>query len=119
MILTIPRALPSWNQFYAGSHWTSRHKLARLWHALVAAQVTALGKHPSFGDNRVRIIITRHGARAIDPDNVCAKLVIDGLVRACVLLDDTPLYVESVTTRSCQTEHGMQYTTIEIEECGE
>jgi hypothetical protein len=113
VILTIPRALPSWNQFYAGVHWAQRRKLATLWHALVAEQVRLTKKHPPF-TAPVTITVTRSGPRAIDPDNICAKLAIDGLVRSRVLWGDDPAYVESVTLRSQKSTVG--FTTIEIQE---
>jgi len=113
VILTIPRALPSWNQFYAGVHWAQRRKLATLWHALVAEQVRGVGKLPPFS-SPVNIIVTRYGSPAIDPDNICAKLAIDGLVRARVLWDDGPMYVDGVTLYSRKSK--TRWTQIEVRE---
>lgn len=107
MILRIPKALPSWNQHYAGVHWAKRAEQALLWHDLVAV---AAGQATPFTEP-VHIIVTRYGRRAIDCDNVCAKLAIDGLVKAGVIENDSPKYVESVTLRS---KAGDPETVIEI-----
>ena len=43
-----------------------------------------------------KIKITSYRHRLIDIDNICVKFIIDGLVEAGVLVDDSPEYVESV-----------------------
>jgi hypothetical protein len=40
------------------------------------------------------------GARILDPDNLAAKLVIDGL-KGLVIHDDSPRYVRTVTLGPC------------------
>lgn len=51
---------------------------------------------------RIEVISYRH--RLIDIDNICVKFVIDGLVSAKVLPDDSPEFVESVTVKQVKSD---------------
>lgn len=46
---------------------------------------------------RVAVEIVAHAKTPLDPDNICAKLYIDGLVKAKVLEDDNRKFIEEVT----------------------
>ncbi len=46
-----------------------------------------------------KITIVNFRKKLIDIDNISAKAVIDGLVHAGVLVDDSPEFVSSVTTK--------------------
>jgi len=96
---TIPATLPSLNGIYAGQHWTKRARLANEWHT-----ITILACKDAFMfDGPVDITVTctfPKGARLLDPDNLAAKLVIDGL-KGLVIVDDSPRYVRSVTLGPC------------------
>lgn len=59
---------------------------------------------------RIEIISYRH--RLIDIDNICVKFVIDGLVSAKVLPDDSPEFVESVTVK--QVKSAEEKTLVKI-----
>ena len=48
---------------------------------------------------KVRIDVLHVRGRLVDPDNLSVKAVIDGLVRAGVLRDDSPKEVEEVRHR--------------------
>lgn len=50
--------------------------------------------------------------RLIDVDNLSAKAVIDGLVRAGILEDDSPQFIESIT--HTQGKGTPEQTTITI-----
>lgn len=94
--LEVHYAMPSWNAIYATSNHHVRYKLAEEVHAAVKEAVA--------GDRKpytvpVNITITDYRPRPIDPDNVVAKLIIDGLCEANVLVDDDFTWVHSVTTR--------------------
>ena len=52
-----------------------------------------------FIKDKVDTEIIAYQKRMIDPDNICAKLYIDGL-KCLVIEDDTPEYVIRVTTES-------------------
>lgn len=92
--LIIQEKIVSWNQFYGRKHWSERKKIVDYWHHLVKIECY-IQKIPSF--NTVHITIKSISKRPIDPDNICAKSIIDGIVHAGVLTDDTPKYVKSVT----------------------
>lgn len=109
MLITIPDHRPiSWNKYYAGKHWAERKAHSDFVHALVAASVE-VGVEP-FGVP-VEIIVTAYfKSHPQDPDNVCSKPYIDGLIGR-VIHNDTMQYVSSVTTRSRKA----QENRVEIE----
>ena len=92
--LILQKKALSWNKLYAGMHWSQRSKLADEWHELVFYECK-IQKIPKFLDIYVRIISTLK--KPLDADNICAKIIIDGLVLAGIIKDDTPRYVKAVT----------------------
>lgn len=99
--ILIPEKIPSWNKFYAGRHWSTRKKIADYWHELVWNYCyTTMTPH----FKRAWITIESHSKRPLDPDNICAKLIIDGLVHAKVLDDDSPEFVKGVLTISKKSD---------------
>lgn len=107
---TIPDTLPSLNGIYAGQHWTKRARLANEWHT-----ITILACKGAFlFDGMVDIFVTctfPPGARLLDPDNLAAKLVIDGL-KGLVIHDDSPRYVRTVTLGPCVRGERAETTVI-------
>lgn len=86
----------SWNQMYSGVHWSVRKIEAERVHWLVRSEIV----HPTILKHPVDIIITAYfKQRALDPDNICCKLYIDGL-KGLLLEDDTSKYVKSVKSVS-------------------
>ena len=70
-------------------HWAQRSKLNKLWRARAYC---AIGKDkPRYPLDKVRCIITKYSTRACDWDNMVTqfKPVIDGLVDAGVVIDDS------------------------------
>ena len=66
---------------------------------------------------RVNIRVISYRKLNHDPDGISAKAVIDGVVRAGILTDDSTKQVESVTFKSYKTKKGEEEkTVIEIEE---
>ena len=87
----------SWNKMYAGVHWSERKKEADRVHMLIKAWL-ADSWLPFKG--RVDITITAYFKnKPQDPDNICSKLYIDGLI-GNLIEDDTREYVRKVTTIS-------------------
>lgn len=103
MIITIPNyKAPSWNDLYEGGHWAKRKQMADEIHELVAGSLLSRQLTTgSFNKSRKAVItITAFfKSRPIDPDNIMAKLWIDGL-KDKVIINDSPFYVDSVTTKS-------------------
>ena len=95
----------SWNKMYSGMHWTKRKEEADRVHQLVWATLYQFDdmpyQHSDFmKDGRVDIIVTAYFKnRPLDPDNICSKLYIDGLV-GNVIEDDTREFVRRVSTQS-------------------
>ena len=88
----------SWNQLYSGSHWTVRSQEAKRVHALVRYSLSPKPKGVYTG--RVGIVVKAYfDKRPYDSDNIATKIYIDGL-KGNVIIDDTPKYVESVTSMS-------------------
>lgn len=111
MKFVIEGRLPSWQLFYESKHWTVRAKLAKTWHVLT---VNALPADYQLYTVPVDIWVTAYyTGRACDADNVCAKLVIDGL-KGKVIRDDDPRYVVNVTTRS--VHYRQDLVVVDIEE---
>ena len=91
----------SWNKFYAGMHWSARKYEADRVHDLVKYTLLA-----DYEENiwllpyRVDIHITVYFKnRPQDPDNICSKLYIDGLI-GNVIENDTRQFVRKVTVQS-------------------
>lgn len=56
-----------------------------------------VGQEESQGqDTRASILVHSRRRRLTDPDGVSAKAAIDGLVKAGILIDDSPIYVKEV-----------------------
>lgn len=103
---------PSWNELYSQKHWTKRKEMADLAHLLVYTacnqqKVKPITSYP------VHITVTAYRKREIDASNCNAKLLEDGLVHAGILKDDSPKYVDSMTTRCVKSDQ--EYVEIEIQ----
>lgn len=64
-------------------------------------------------DSPVAIHVISYRKRKHDPDGISAKAVLDGIVRAGVLIDDSWEQVKSITFESRKTQ-GEEKTLIEI-----
>lgn len=60
----------------------------------------------------VHIKITAYRKSEIDSSNVTGKLLEDGLVKAGILKDDSPKYVQWMSTRCVKSDR--EYVVIEI-----
>lgn len=89
----------SWNNYYAGAHWTKRRKEAERVHWLVRSAivdyVTQYAPPPQikFTEPVEIAVIARYKTKPVDVDNVMVKLYIDGLRAAGVIADDDPAHV--------------------------
>ena len=88
---------PSWNQLYSGRHWSARKRMADEAHTLVRANIPeSIETFREVVEIRVTVYFDK---RAHDADNVCAKIMIDGLIGS-VIVNDDPKHVRRVTTES-------------------
>jgi Holliday junction resolvase RusA-like endonuclease len=63
-------------------------------------------------DSLVSIKVTSYRARRHDPDGVSVKAVLDGIVRAGILADDSTEQIKSITFESIKSKE--EKTIIEI-----
>jgi len=105
--ITIPYHTPvSWNKFYSGKHWGDRRRIADEWHELIGSEVLA-----SLTKEEIKKIKAYRGKweveitayfdnrnKMLDADNICSKLIIDGL-KPWIPKDD-PDYITCVHTAS-------------------
>ena len=103
----------SWNDFYAGKHWSLRSAEATRIHYVVRHELNKM--KAQMLNSPVDITVTGYyKGRAIDADNLCSKFYIDGL-KGLVIPDDSPKYVNSVKTMSKQDKINPR-VEIEVEE---
>lgn len=79
-----------------------------------SVKIALIGKDTTPYLTPVKITILAYLKRTIDPDNVCSKLVIDGIKLCGLIQDDTPKYINSVTVKVIKSKEDK--TVIEIEE---
>ena len=70
-----------------------------------AAQITQFNK-------RVSILVHTRQVQPPDSDNICAKYVIDAIVDAQILKDDSPKYVKETTCTPGKIKAGETEETI-------
>lgn len=110
-ILIADYKCPSWNELYSQKHWSTRREMAETAHQLVAIACREQKIQPIIS-YPVHIKITAYRKREIDSSNVTGKLLEDGLVKAGILKDDSPKYVEWMSTRCVKSDR--EYVVIEI-----
>lgn len=104
--------IPSWNTLYAGQHFSKRMEMKD---EAQYSVMEALSKQRfTMYRNKVHITIVGHFRRVLDCDNIASKLVIDAL-KGKLIEDDTPKYVDGVTTKSVKADR--DYVEVIIEEC--
>jgi hypothetical protein len=111
--LSIPLRTPTANQL-SGYHWRKRHRMKRDWQWLVVAAMGWAGVGKQRG--RYDVTIERHAARALDPDNAVGgcKVVLDGMVAAGLLVDDSLAYVASLTVVQIASTKKEERTVIRL-----
>lgn len=87
---------PSWNDSYAGQHWTKRKAEADRVHMAVRAAIDPEQVEP-FTDLVDVTVMVYFDRQPLDADNIPAKLYIDAL-KGWIIADDDGRYVRSVRT---------------------
>ena len=91
----------SLNKFYAGMNRYARNSVAKSVHTKVCMLARSQLRSPIEPLSPVRITVTCYFAkRPYDPDNIMAKLYIDGLAKAGIIPHDGPKVVREVRLRS-------------------
>lgn len=88
-VITLHMKAISWNDLYKSPHWSVRSRLANEIHEAVffACKEQKIAPIKSVACE-IFIYADFKGSRRHDPDNICEKLYIDGLVHAGIILDD-------------------------------
>ena len=120
LTITIPAIAPSGNAFYAGMHPMRRRRLADQWHDLVGWCIRDQQVEPYSLGYPARIVCRccfPAGERMLDADNLfpTAKLIVDSLVRAGVLVNDSPRYISSLELIPERTTLPERYTMVTIQ----
>ena len=96
MKIVIPQKPISWNKYYSGIHWTKRLEISKEWKWLVKMALLK-AKVPRIAYQKpVQLKIRAYMRRLIDCDNICLKVIIDGLKDWNLILDDNPAYVKEI-----------------------
>jgi hypothetical protein len=112
--ITIPNYDALSQNMFDRMHWTSKQAAMRYAKFLTRNAVFAdVSDNPQPFAVPVHLTITAYRARRLDSDNVWVKGVIDGLVWAGLLHDDSPRYVASTRTL-CEKSGEEPYVTIQI-----
>ena len=98
MTINVPWIGPPTNKMYAGQHWSRRKITADTGHMATFVEVR------EFVGNRFKKPVTltftpHHNGRLYDLDGYLytCKIIIDGLVKAGLLKDDSQKYVRGIT----------------------
>lgn len=110
MILVLHDKIPSWNELYSQKHWSKRYDLANSWKTTIFWECKEQGLQP-VKTYPITLKITSN--QRCDLDNLCVKLVIDGLKLAGIIDDDDPKHIDMITIIHDKTQ---KFTTVEIHE---
>ena len=98
----VPTIGPATNKFYSGMHIQVRRRLAKQWHSDIAWLVKEQNIKP-LSEEYYPATVQVYGIfgpkrRMFDADGLAAtgKLIIDGLVRAGILVNDSLKYIRNV-----------------------
>jgi hypothetical protein len=98
----IPRWHPATLNQLLGGHWSRGHKLKKQDAAMIAAYALKIPR--AVGPRRVGLtLVMAKGARRPDPDS-SHKSVLDSLVKAGLLVNDSPRWVELEPLRYERTQ---------------
>lgn len=116
MQFTLDLKCPSTNKMYAGRHWTARKAEVDLIHTMIIAKARELRLQP-ITEFPIDILITAHykHKRRHDSSNVDDKAIIDGLVMAKILPDDSTEYIRWAATRAI-IGASKDYTEVRVDE---
>jgi Holliday junction resolvase RusA-like endonuclease len=113
--ICVPREIPSLNRFMR-QHWTERLKERNAWRAdlyLIGMAHERAWLKSVAAKKRIRVEICSERKRLLDQDNLCVKHVLDALVHAGFIADDSPEHIELVVT---QVKSPNRQTIIKISE---
>lgn len=100
----IPKPLPSYNEILGRGSRHQYRNLKRDWEQITGICAAAAGLHGMRLQGPLGLVVTRYGVRAIDPDNLIVKPLVDGLRHAHVIVEDKPAVIAWVqqVSRKCK-----------------
>lgn len=114
--LRIPGYLPPTLNAMLYRHWAKASRLKKECHDLIAGHALEQGLVKATGRRRVTLTLTLAGRKKVRDGDSSFKAVLDGLVRAGLLLDDSP---DAVEVAPMVQERGEAVaTTITLEDLG-
>lgn len=96
---------------YSGIHHTKRTAMKNEWRMLVLEALS--GEEEMFAVPVHILVVAEYIGNKCDVDNLCTKLVIDGL-KGRVICDDDPRYVAAVTSHVPPGTHSRNHVTVTI-----
>jgi Holliday junction resolvase RusA-like endonuclease len=111
-VFVVPDFLPTSANRLMRMHYSARNRALKGDAELVAVYALQAGVAKAVGKRRLRMTFTSNDSLP-DPDN-CLKSLLDSLVKARLLLDDSPSYVELAAVSVKRGERRM--TTVELED---
>ena len=101
---SIPEKPPSWNQFWAGGHWSKRKAFKDKWRVLTMAALQKYGlTEIGLLQRPVNLIVEAASVHPLDTSNVCVKPIEDTLI-GVLLQDDNPKWVRSMHVTSYKVD---------------
>lgn len=100
----------------------SRQRLRKAWEGKVASAVLmALGRWPAAPLDRARVTIVRCSTREPDFENLAqgGKFILDGLVKAGVIVDDSPVVIGRPDYRWERAPRGQGSVRVRVEAIAE
>jgi Holliday junction resolvase RusA-like endonuclease len=111
MKITIPDYRPPSLNQYIGKHWSIGHKMKKQCKELVLAYSRHIPAATGRRSVQMHVVLGK-GMRQHDADNT-QKLILDALVHAGMLVDDSPKWVEFL---GVTYERGVHQTIISLED---
>ena len=100
----------------AKRHWGAYYGIKKKWGKMIADYAKLSNMQPMQTPVKVSIQNTYPNKRRRDPDNIILKFILDGLVEAGVISDDSFEEIEEITILKPIVEKGVKKTVITIEE---
>lgn len=99
MVFNIPKELKriSTNDFYSGMHWSRRKKISDEWHLIIISECHKQNIKPV---SKCKLTFEWNNRYDLDNNSAMEKMVIDGLVKAKIITDDSKKYVVEKLTKS-------------------
>lgn len=112
IVFDFPEATPSNNKIMRMHYWKRKKENERV-HWITRAIIGYRSAPPI---TRCKLIITRHGSRLLDDDNLAGgfKFLIDSLVNNKIIQDDKPSCIVAKEYLQLKTSRTMEKTTVEI-----